>query len=68
MDFAMPHNFQRWERGGNGRRMQRKRTHGICRKSLKFLVPRDRIELPTRGFSVFFIAIFAYFLTFPFPA
>jgi hypothetical protein len=25
---------------------------GVTRKPLFFMVPRDRIELPTRGFSV----------------
>jgi hypothetical protein len=32
-------------------RLKEKRIYGYFRKPLILLVPRDRIELPTRGFS-----------------
>jgi hypothetical protein len=37
---------------------QKKGSTAFCRKPLKFMVPRDGIEPPTRGFSVFFFAFF----------
>jgi hypothetical protein len=45
-----------WEIGGK-LYQNKNRGYGINRNPLFLLVPRDRIELPTRGFSVLILVI-----------